>query len=155
MCCYIHNSMTRLSISLFWPSEQNRLCRSESATRKWKTQWKPVPGWNNIWQTTESCASVFTLAGSASPAGRTKFSQYYENSFVDFLNEGEKKTDKRKTKPPPWSRSFIINSGSMKGNLLWPSYKNKNKQTFSNCLNDSSGPGCQKQQICAFFRAIC
>jgi len=38
------------------------------------------------------------LAGSASPAGRTKFSQYYENSFVDFLNEGEKKNRQKKNK---------------------------------------------------------
>lgn len=54
-----------------------------------------------------------------SPSGRTKFSLYYKNSFVDvFKRKKKKKNTKNNThkKTLPWSRSFIINRvGAWKG----------------------------------------
>lgn len=58
---------------------------------------------------------MFTLAGPPLSCWKNQvLSLYYENSFVNVKKK--KKRQKRKTKQPPWSRSFIISRlGAWKG----------------------------------------
>lgn len=144
--------MIKSFISLFWFLAQNRRCFAGVNVLAGKRKWNEnLSLFRTMYDKPPSLVAVcLPWQAPLSPAGRTKFSLYYENSFVDV-----KKRQKRKTKQPPWSRSFIIcRVGARKGICFDLVTKTKTKIFSLIAQMTQVGLGVKSNKS-ASFRAVC
>lgn len=145
-------------ISLFWSFAQNRSCFAGANVLARKRKWNEnLSLFKTMYGKPLSLVPV-CLPWQASPLSRWKNQVLSAMRILLWMLKKKKRDRKEKQNNKTITLQQIIHntqSRSMKGDLFWLSYNNKNKETFSNCPNDSSRTGCQKQQISDSFRAVC